>query len=427
MIKYLITRRRTKRHGFFKHASSRPLTANSKQSVHPNKGGTPLIAHIIFRLDVGGLENGLVNLINHMPQQNYRHAIICLQNYSSFRFRIHNPDIKIYALQKKEGKDIALFIRLWRLLRRLKPDVVHTRNLAAIECQFIAWSAGIRCRVHGEHGWDVQNLNGRNRKQLAIRRTYKILVNRYIALSKHIENYLIDCIGVSKEKIKQIYNGVDTKRFCPNDKDRRLIFPKEFDTSDTVVIGTVGRLQAVKDQATLIKAFLYLLESKPGARQRLRLVLVGDGPLRERLITKIKDHEAEKLIWLTGERSDVPELLRAMDIFVLPSLAEGISNTILEAMATGLPVIAPRVGGNPELVEEGKTGVLVSASDHKSLARAMSSYIENKKLRQMHGNAGRARVISHFSLRAMVEAYSNIYSEILVDKNRVLTCIDSSS
>ena len=133
-------------------------------------GTVPLIAHVIFRLDIGGLENGLVNLINHMPESRYRHAIICLQNYTDFRLRIRREDVPVFALNKAEGKDFHLYSQLWHLLRNIKPHIVHTRNLAALDCQFVAALAGVRARVHGEHGWDMMDLHGSNFKYNLLRR-----------------------------------------------------------------------------------------------------------------------------------------------------------------------------------------------------------------------------------------------------------------
>ncbi|MFO7580368.1 MAG: glycosyltransferase, partial [Nitrosomonas halophila] len=118
-------------------------------------GEPPLIAHIIYHLGVGGLENGLVNLINHMPETRYRHVIICLKGYSEFHKRLHRDDIEIIALNKREGNDLRYYGRLFKLLRQLKPAIVHTRNLATIETQLVAVAAGVKARVHGEHGRDV--------------------------------------------------------------------------------------------------------------------------------------------------------------------------------------------------------------------------------------------------------------------------------
>ena len=124
----------------------------------------PLVAHIIYRLDTGGLENGLVNLINRIPVARYRHAIICLTGYSEFRRRIQRGDVEVYALNKPAGNSPLTLFRLWRLLKRLRPEIVHTRNLAALEAALPAALAGVRVRIHGEHGRDVGDLEGSHRQ-----------------------------------------------------------------------------------------------------------------------------------------------------------------------------------------------------------------------------------------------------------------------
>jgi glycosyltransferase involved in cell wall biosynthesis len=144
--------------------------------------------------------------------------------------------------------------------------------------------------------------------------------------------------------------------------------------------------------------------------------MIGDGPLRLQAQKLLREIGAEALAWLPGERDDIRELMRAFDLFVLPSIAEGISNTILEAMATGLPVIATRVGGNPEVVVDGETGVLVSPSDPIAMANSIRTYVQNPELRLRHGKAARKRAVEHFSIEKMVEGYLSVYDEVLRER-----------
>ncbi|MDS4068018.1 MAG: TIGR03088 family PEP-CTERM/XrtA system glycosyltransferase [Candidatus Competibacter sp.] len=373
---------------------------------------SPLVAHVIHRLDYGGLENGLVNLLNHMPAERYRHAIVCLTDFNpEFRRRIRRADVEVHALRKREGHDWGLYGRCWTVLRRLRPTVVHTRNLAALEMQGPALLAGVRARIHGEHGWDAQAAgNPRHRR---LRRLCKPLVGRYIALSGELEAYLRDAVGVPANRIARICNGVDSERFHPG-RDRSPM-PLGFAPPDALVVGTVGRLERVKDQSNLARAFIRLVESVPETRRRLRLVIVGDGSLRAEVENLLTEAGLRDLTWLPGARDDVPELLRGLDVFVLPSLAEGISNTILEAMACGLPVVATAVGGNAELVVDGLTGRLVPAGDPAALAAAIQTYLDDPGLLDAHGVAGRRRVEERFSLDAMVAAYLAVYDAQLND------------
>ena len=395
--------------------TSAALAATAAQSPHVvEQDRRPLIAHVIYRLAVGGLENGLVNLINRTPQ--YRHAVICLTDYTDFHRRIQHDAISLHALNKREGHDPVMLLRLRRLLRDLRPDVVHTRNLAALEAQLPAWLAGVRARVHGEHGRDVYDLDGSSRKYQWLRRVFRPMVHCYIPLSRDLEQYLLDKISVPSAKVAQIYNGVDTARFHPRAGERPSTLPADFAPPGTIVIGTVGRLAQVKDQLNLVRAFIALLDHAPQLRERVRLVIIGDGPLLRAAQTLLDCARMSDLAWLPGERDDVPELMRAMDVFVLPSLAEGISNTILEAMACGLPVIATDVGGNGELVLGEVTGMLVPPAQPMPLAEALWLYVNNEELRCRHGLAARERVEREFSMEAMVQRYIAVYQRVLTPK-----------
>ena len=174
----------------------------------------PLIAHIIYRLDVGGLENGLVNIINRLPKDSFRHAIICLTDYTDFSQRIE-PPVELIALHKKPGKDIGLYWRIFKTIRRLNPDILHTRNLATLESQLLAWLARVPYRIHGLHGWDVYDIKGENKRYQRLHRFIDFFVHRYIPLSNDLEEYLQHKIGVDSGKISKICNGVDTDRFYP--------------------------------------------------------------------------------------------------------------------------------------------------------------------------------------------------------------------
>lgn len=169
----------------------------------------------------------------------------------------------------------------------------------------------------------------------------------------------------------------------------------------------------VKNFPCLVQAFLMLLKEEPSARQRLRLLIIGDGNARAKCIEMLREAGAETLGWFPGERADIPDLMRTMDLFVLPSLGEGISNTILEAMSTGLPVIATRVGGNVELVKEGVTGMLIPPDAPTALTAAILSYYRHPELISSHGAAAREQIQASFSMKAMTEGYLRVYDQVL--------------
>jgi sugar transferase (PEP-CTERM/EpsH1 system associated) len=375
-------------------------------------GARPLIVHIIQHLSMGGLENGLVNIINHTPLGRYRHAIVCLSHYSEFRERLIDRTVPVIALGRRPGTDPISYLRLWRLLRALSPDIVHTRNLGALDSVVVARAAGVPIRVHGEHGWDMHDLHGRNRKYNVYRRACRPFVSKYIAVSADMKRWLQDTVGVPEGRVLHICNGVDTAKFRPA-RDARGVLPPGFATPQAIIIGTVSRLQPVKDQVTLARAFCALLHARPELHEHARLVIVGDGPAAGEIRKLIDAAGLGGFVWMPGARPDVADLMRAMDVFVLPSLNEGISNTILEAMASGLPVVATRVGGNPELVDEGRTGELCAPRDVEALARALECYVTDADRRRAHSEAARRRAVERFSLERMVERYLDTYDELL--------------
>ena len=376
---------------------------------------TPLVAHIIYALGTGGLENGLINIINRTPPDRYRHVIICLTNADDFANRITLPGVQVIQLHKPAGQNFRVFWDLWKTLRALRPDVVHTRNLASLEMQLVTLlMPGIK-RVHGEHGRDIHDLNGTNKKYNLLRKAMQPFVHRYIAVSRDLLQWLKSTVAIPEKKLRQIYNGVDAEKFSPR-QGRALVgdlAPPGLLPENAIVVGTVGRLAEVKNQQLLIEAVGYLYTKRPILRGTLRLVLVGDGPLKPQLVDRVKQLGLSDVVWFSGDRNDVPVLMQLMDIFILPSLAEGISNTLLEAMASGLPVIATSVGGNVELVEEGVNGRLVPVNNVVAMADAVAELVDDPALRQSMGEKGLALVRTTFNWERTVADYLAVYDTLL--------------
>ncbi|WP_448212534.1 TIGR03088 family PEP-CTERM/XrtA system glycosyltransferase [Colwellia sp. MEBiC06753] len=388
----------------------------SKQVVH--------IAHVVYSFATGGLENGVVNLINQLPQDQYRHSIICITDHDiEFIKRIHTDNYQIFNLHKAPGRGVGWLYRCWKLLRRLKPDICHSRNLNPLEAQIAAFLAGIKFRIHGEHGWDTSDIGGTNVKYQKLRKLFKPLITSYVALSSEAKEYLINKIQVPADKINQICNGVDIKKFNTerlnpeqsngenNSADQiKAILPEGFIAKDSVVFGTVGRLAAIKNQGFLLASFIALKQSKSVGSEKAKLIIVGDGALMAELTEQAHASGFIQDIWFTGMRSDIPELMAAMDVFILPSLAEGISNTILEAMASGLPVIATKVGGNSDLImPEHQQSHLVTVNDIDALKAAMLMYCHDSHRVAADSQLVRAHCIENFSIEAMVGKYHRLY------------------
>jgi sugar transferase (PEP-CTERM/EpsH1 system associated) len=377
----------------------------------------PLIVHLVYRFDTGGLENGVVNLINHLPASAYRHAVVALTEVvPTFSARIQRDNVQFLSLHKPPGHGFKLYPRLLQLFRDWRPAIVHTRNLAALECQVPAALAGVPVRIHGEHGRDADDPDGTRRRYQWLRRAYRPFVHQQVALSRDLQRYLEDKVGVPPAHVTQVHNGVDVRRFDRSGSARVAPPGCPFTDASLFVVGTVGRMQTVKAQPLLAHAFVRALQMQPPLRERLRLVMVGDGPLRAEAQAVLDAASVGHLAWLPGERADVPDVMLGLDCFALPSLAEGISNTILEAMASGLPVLATDVGGSAELVVAGETGNLVAAGDVEALAAGLVHMAADPAGAAAMGRAGRERVERHFSLPAMVAAYQALYDRLLADR-----------
>ena len=186
-----------------------------------------------------------------------------------------------------------------------------------------------------------------------------------------------------------------------------------FDPSKHWLVGTVGRMQTVKDQVMLAHAFVQALALAPELKPRMRLVMVGEGPLRIPAQAVLEAAGVGHLAWLPGERSDVADIMRGLHAFALPSLAEGISNTILEAMASGLAVVTTAVGGNTELVVPGQTGYIVSPAQPQAMAHQLVALASNPEQTRRMGRIGRQRAQATFSMQAMVSTYQSVYDQQL--------------
>lgn len=368
------------------------------------------ICHLVFAFHTGGLENGVVNLINQLDHNQFRHSIICLTDHDpAFFSRIKHPQVQIFNLQKKPGHDLASFWRCLKLLRQLKPDICHSRNLAALEYQLCAVLAGIGYRIHGEHGWDMADLSGSNKKYLQLKRLFRLFIHQYICLSAEAQHYLLQQVQVKPERLALICNGVDTNKFQPEAKNLTLL-PKQLQQK-SLIFGCVGRMAEVKNQQLLAKAFINNCQQNPNFAAQAALVIVGDGKLQQPIADMLAQGGVAEHCWLAGNRDDVAALMHCFDVFVLPSLAEGISNTILEAMACGVPVLASRVGGNPELVQHNLTGWLFDNNNLTELTALMAAIAADPAQLAGKSAAARESALQQFSIKQMVSRYKALYHQ----------------
>lgn len=354
------------------------------------------VVHVVNSFGLGGMEKGIATCVSH-SHPDFCHAIVCLTE-SGPAEALLPAGTPVRQVRKPPGNSLRAIVRLARELRRLRPCMVHTRNWAGVDGIIAARLAGIRTVLHGEHGWDVEDLHGDSRKRRFLRRNLSGFTAGFTCVSKHIASWLTEAVQV-RCPVTQICNGVDTDLYRPG-PDRAAVRQELGIPPTTLLVGHVARLVAVKNHDALFRAF----EAVRNEIGDTVLVCIGDGP-REAELQRL----AGPGVRFLGNRTDVPRLLRAMDLFVLPSLNEGISNTILEGMATGLPVVATDVGGSSELVEHEATGLLVPSEDEHAFAEAMRSYLVDEARRREHGRRARAIVVEQLGLERMVRAYEHVW------------------
>ena len=370
----------------------------------------PLIMHLLYRLDFGGLESLLVDSVNHMPADQFRHAIVCLTDYTEFSQKITRPDVTLVALHKPPGLAPTIHWALWKLFRQLRPAVLHTYNLAAIEYAFVAKLAGVPVCLHAEHGRDCNDPTGSNVMHNFLRRILSPCIDRYVSVSADLAGWLTRVVHIPESKQQLIMNGIDTDRFDRRDKSNTHW------SDQHLVIGTVGQLREIKNQRGLIRAFQLMLQLQPHYRDILRLSIIGAGSLMDGLKQQVDAAGLNDLVWLPGARSDTPDLLSGFSVFVLPSHAEGTPLALLEAMSCALPVVATRVGGIPDVISDQVNGTLVPPDDDLALSMAILGYLNNPELARTHGMAARRRVVQQHSMNWMIENYTQLYRALYHEK-----------
>ena len=280
-----------------------------------------------------------------------------------------NLGVPTTFLGKRNGHDWGLALRIARLCRTLRPHLVHARNWGTMDAVIGARLARVPVVIHSEHGRDLSDLDGLRRARLRVRRLLAPFIDMHVAVSAHLQRWLLEQVRVRPEKVRVVHNGVDATRFKPLLERDSLRRQHGYRPTD-LVFGAVGRLTPVKDYRTLLEAFHLLSRHHP----HCRLILVGDGPERPVLEEHLRHRGLADRVRLVGHRDDVAPWLGIMDVFVHPSLMEGMSNAVLEAMAVALPVVATAVGGTPEIVAHGVTGLLVPPATPTALGEAMMSY-----------------------------------------------------
>ncbi len=363
------------------------------------------VMHVVYSLDPGGLENGVVNVVNGMDLEVFNPTICCLKSGGILKKRVRD-DVEVVEVDKKGEQELGVLFRLKDVFKDKGVHIVHTHNWGTC-CEGIigARLASVPVVIHQEHGTFVDSVGSKKRRIWGERIVLRY-ADQVMTLSEDLKEKMIKILRIPSEKIKVILNGVDTEKFSFS-SEKRIKKRQELGIAeDRLVIGTVGRLEPVKNQGMLIQAMPELLKKFPNAIA----IIVGDGTLKAELTNMTRELGLSEHILFPGVRSDVAEILSAMDLFVLPSLTEGICNAILEAMSGEIPVVATDVGGNPEIVLDKKTGLLFALKDMAGFVAAIEGLLGNKEKRNEYGKNSRKMVEEMFSLQRMVREYEQLYT-----------------
>lgn len=368
------------------------------------------ILHLITELSTGGAQKALACLLRHLDRGRFIPAVACLYNGDKIvaqQIRALGVPVTDLGMTAKWRCD-ALW-RLYRLLRRERPTILHTWMFHAnLSGRVLGRLAGVPIVISSR-----RNINIGGPWRDLLNRCTAWLDDAVIAVCESAREAEIKRASAAPDKVVTIYNGVDAGRFATVNLRAAAQVRHFFGiAAEAPLLGAMGRLHPQKGFSDLLAALVQVREAIPS----VRLLLVGDGGLRDSLETQAREMGLSGLVTFAGMRTDVPEILSALDVFVLPSLWEGMPNVLLEAMAAGLPVVATAVGGTPEVVVDGVTGLLVPPRDPAALAQAIATVLRDADVRRRMGEAGRERVERCFSLEEMVRRTEDLYEELIREK-----------
>jgi sugar transferase (PEP-CTERM/EpsH1 system associated) len=380
--------------------------------VKRRQSGRLRVLHVINSLvPLGGAERGVLKVMEGMDAKLFEQRLCTIRGFDPNMAESPALHGKLFMAGEENSAFQFLLFRLMRIIREYKPDIVHSRNWGAIEAAPAGRFAGVPVVIHSEHGYELDMLSGLPIHRRIIRRAVYSMCDAVFTVSRDLQNYHGQQVWMSPERIRVIPNGVNICVFAPHETVRRRARERFCFSPDTIVLGSVGRMVPIKGHETFLQAAEHLLESKID----VRLLLVGGGPELERHRSYAQASPSLKnRVTFVGPAEDVSELYQAMDIFVLPSISEGLSNTLLEAMASGLPCVVTDVGGNPEVVVNGRGGFLFTPEDAAGLAQRLQDLIAQDDLRAEFAVAARRHAVTHFSLDRMLDDYANLYVELAI-------------
>jgi len=365
---------------------------------------------VLHRLYLAGAEVLAAALARRLRDR-YDFAFLCLDEIGPLGKELAHEGFVVVDLARRPGVDWSVARRLRRAVGEHHIRLLHAHQYTPFFYAAASRGLGRRPRIlfteHGRHYPDS-------------RRPKRVLANRFLlkrsdrvtAVGRFVKGLVAANEGIAADRIEVVHNGIDPARFDPRHlANMRAEARGELDLSDrNVLVMQVARFHPVKDHATGLRAFAHAL--RHGATQAV-LGLVGDGEKRDEMEALAGELEIAAHVRFLGVRSDIPRLMAGADLFMLSSLSEGISVTLLEAMAASLPIVATDVGGNSEVLERDVTGLLSPRGDAEALGHNLRTLIESGELRRRMGQAGRERLLQQFTEQRMHERFTRLYREML--------------
>lgn len=375
----------------------------------------PTVCHVLLSLDIGGAEV-LARQFAQSLQEQFRPVFACLDSQGTLGDALRRDGVPICVLGRRPGIDVRCAWRLRRWLKEQKVSLIHAHQYTPFFYSALARTATGRTPIlfteHGRHHPDH-----RSSRRVWANRLLTRSGDRIVAVSEHVREALIANEGFAPNRVSVIQNGVSEEVFHA-DAAVRCDVRRElgFGDNDEVVI-QVARLNRLKDHATAIRAIGTLRSTRPN----VRLLLAGDGELRRELESLVAELELGHFVRFLGTRNDVPRLLQAADVFLLSSISEGIPLTLVEAMLTGVPCVATRVGGVPEVIRDEVDGLLANAGDAAQLSDQLRRLLDDGAFRRRIARNGTERARSQFGAGAMISQYEHVYHEMLRTGPSIIT------
>ena len=359
------------------------------------------LMQITHDLDYGGLQQVIVNLCKNINKEIFETSVLCLRNLGAYATEVEKTGAKIFSIPQKNRTDYLSFLKVAKILRNERIDIIHTHNTQPLLDGCLgSLFYPVKKIIHTDHA----RLFPDKLRYMLAERFLSNFIYKVVGVSEHTSDNLNKYLKITKSKIITIPNGVDENRYqIEIDKTK-----KKYElciNNKSPVLGVCVRLTEQKGIEFLLKAMPTVISTFPD----LALVIVGDGPLKNKLAALSRDLRLENNVFFVGGRIDIPELLKIFDIYVLPSLWEGLPIVILEAMAAGCPIIATNVGGVSSAIKNGYNGILIEPEDITSLTTAIIDLLKNDSLRTILIHNGKYFFSRNFSAKLMTIRYESLY------------------